>query len=304
MFAQNQTSASKFLTSSRRRRPRSPNASQAMVSQFLVLLLRQQGSAGVLEIRRHRAGEFAVLVDVQVVVVVGLLGVVPPLAGFPISAQLVHLVHKVEIRVVVLPHPGQPLVQGQMFGVHGRPVVFMLPAGANELPAPLLLLQIQAGGVGQKEPGDQHAAEAEPRHHVELRLRVDVVVHDRRQQRAQLAAGRGEAVGGGADGRGVDFGRDQEGDGVGAELVEEGREKVHGLEADDVFLLGEVVVVKRRDHEQDKIHEEADHLHLLAPVELVIDQEGCTELACRRQPSTSGNATHTPGNTRPGRRPR
>lgn len=76
---------------------------------------------------------------------------------------------------------------------------------------------------------------------------------------------------GGADGCRVYFCCDEEGYGVGTELVEEGGEEVHCLETDDVFFAGEVFVVKSGDHEEDKVHEEADCLHLFAAVEFVVD---------------------------------
>ena len=80
-------------------------------------------------------------------------------------------------------------------------------------------------------------------------------------------------MGGGTDRGRVDFGRDEECDSIGAELVEEGREEIHGLEADEVNF-GVVVVVEAWDDEEDEIHEEAKLLHVLTAVELVVDEEG------------------------------
>lgn len=36
---------------------------------------------------------------------------------------------------------------------------------------------------------------------------------------------------------------------------------------------GVVFEMEARDDEEDKVHQEADHLHLLPAVELVVDQE-------------------------------
>ena len=133
-------------------------------------------------------------------------------------------------------------------------MIVALAASADELPAAFLLLEVEAGGVGEEEDGKHDAGEAEPGHDVEFLLGVDVVVHDGGGEGAEFADGGGEAVGGGADGGWVDFGGDEEGDGVGTELVEEGGEEVHGLEGFDVFGRGEVVVVEGRDDKKDEIH--------------------------------------------------
>lgn len=77
-------------------------------------------------------------------------------------------------------------------------------------------------------------------------------------------------MGGGADWGGVYFCRDEEGYGVGTELVEKGGEKVHCLETDDVFARI-VVESEGGDDEEDKVHEEADCLHVFAAVEFVVD---------------------------------
>lgn len=101
----------------------------------------------------------------------------------------------------------------------------------------------------------------------------DVVVQDGRRQGAEFATRGGETVGGGADGSRVDFSGNEEGNGVGAKLVEERGEKVHGLELANVCLACVVLEVEARDDEEDEVHEEAEHLHLLAAVEFVINQE-------------------------------
>lgn len=141
-----------------------------------------------------------------------------------------------------------------MLRVDGDAVVVLIAAGTDELPAAFLLLEVEAGGVGEEEDGEDDAGEAEPGNDVELLLDGDVVVHDGGGESAEFADCGGEAVGGGADGGRVDFGGDEEGDGVGAELIEERGEEIHGLKAFDVFWRGEVVVVEGGDDEEEKVH--------------------------------------------------
>lgn len=81
-------------------------------------------------------------------------------------------------------------------------------------------------------------------------------------------------MGGGADGGGIDFGSDKEGDGIGTKLGEEGGEEVHRLEGFDArerLVIGEV---EGGYEEENEDHEEADQLHFLAAVELIVDEEG------------------------------
>ena len=166
-----------------------------------------------------------------------------------------------------------------MLGVHGRAVVILLAALADIVPSPLLFLEIEARGIGKEQPGDEHAAEAEPRHDVELLLGGDVVVQHGGGQGAEFPDCGAEAVCGGADGRGEYFGGDEEGYRVGAELVEEGGQEVHGLEGVDVRRGSVVFEVEGGDHEQDKIHGETDDLHPFPAVQLVIDEEGCKDIS-------------------------
>ena len=76
------------------------------------------------------------------------------------------------------------------------------------------------------------------------------------------------------DGGWVDFGSNQESNGIGAELIEEGRQEVHGLEGLDVSGRCIVAEMESGDDEEDEVHEKADHLHLLASVELIVNEEG------------------------------
>ena len=78
------------------------------------------------------------------------------------------------------------------------------------------------------------------------------------------------------------FGRDQESDGVGAELVEERRQEVHGLKGMHTGRGLVVAEVEGRDDEEDEAREETDLLHHLAAVELVVYQEGRKIVADQR----------------------
>ncbi len=69
------------------------------------------------------------------------------------------------------------------------------------------------------------------------------------------------------------LGGDEEGDAVGTELVEEGREEVHCLEGPDMCRRGEVCVGEGGDDEEDEVESEADLHHVFAAVELVVDEE-------------------------------
>lgn len=109
---------------------------------------------------------------------------------------------------------------------------------------------------------------------MKLLLCGDVVVQDGGSQGAEFATRGRETVSGGPDGGRVDFGGNEEGNSVRAELIEKRGEKVHGLEGFDVCLRCVVFIVEARDDEEDEVHEEAEHLHLFAAVEFVVDEEG------------------------------
>lgn len=196
------------------------------------------------------------------------------LLRLPVAPQVLDLLLEVQLRVVVLADAHPALPQAEVLGVHRDAVVLALAALEDVPPPALLLLQVQPRRVRQPQPRHDHARQAEPGHHVEAHLRVDVVVQDRGEQRARLAHARREAVRRRADGGGEHLGGHQEGDGVGAELVEEGGQVVHGLEGVDALGRGVVVELEGRDDKGQEAHEEADLLHVLAAVQLVVDQEG------------------------------
>jgi len=67
-------------------------------------------------------------------------------------------------------------------------------------------------------------------------------------------------------------GGDDEGHGVGSELVEERGEEVHGLETVDAGL-GIVTVIEGRDNEEDEIAHETDDHHPFAAIEFIVDEK-------------------------------
>lgn len=203
----------------------------------------------------------------------GLLGSAGGLVELPVGAHVLDLGLPVELGVVRLAEAAEALPEAEMGGVDGDAVVLVGLALADVVPAALLLLEVEAGGVGEEEPGEEHAGEAEPGDDVELGLNVDVVVEDRGEEGTRLADAGGEAVGRGADGGGEDLAGDEEGDGVGAELVEEGGDEVHGLEGVDVLGAGKVLILEGGDDEHEEAHEEADLLHELTAVHLVVDHD-------------------------------
>ena len=179
----------------------------------------------------------------------------------------------VELGVVVFADATETLPHGEMLGVDGDTVVLGLAARTDICPSALLLFEIETGGVGKEEIGQDHARQTEPRDDVEFLLGSDVVVEHGGEESAHLTDGGGETVGGGTDGCGEDLSGDKEGDGVGTELVEEGGEEVHGLESMDTHFAGIVRVVEGGDDKEDEIHQESNLLHHLAAVVLVVDQE-------------------------------
>ena len=78
---------------------------------------------------------------------------------------------------------------------------------------------------------------------------------------------------GGTDGRGENLGGNEERHGIRPELIEERRQEVHGLEGLATDRRRVVLVLKGGNDEEDKVHCESNHLHLLSSVKLIIDQE-------------------------------
>lgn len=161
-----------------------------------------------------------------------------------------------------------------MLWVDGWAVVFALAATAEEVPAALLLLEIQAGGIWEEEPSENHARQAEPGDDVEFGLGVDVIVEDGSEESTEFTDCGGKAVGCRADRGGEDFCGDEEGYRVGAELIEKAAEEIHGLEGVDVFWGGVVFEIEGGDDEEDEIHEESNLLHPFPAVEFVVDEKG------------------------------
>ena len=109
-------------------------------------------------------------------------------------------------------------------------------------------------------------------------------------------------MGGGTDGGRIYLGGNEESDGVRAELVEEGGEEVHGLEGVDPVDASVELVVEGGDDEQDEVHQEADLLHPLASVVLVVDEEGWERISMRDRARKGGTETYKQGSSRRERR--
>ena len=106
---------------------------------------------------------------------------------FPFSAIFLHLDLVVKLGVVLLTLPCQILVQREMFGIHGRAVVLILPTLADILPAALLLAEIKASGIGKEDVCDKCTEETEPGDDEELLLGSGVGTNNCDYQGADLA---------------------------------------------------------------------------------------------------------------------
>ena len=158
------------------------------------------------------------------------------LAGFPVGAHFFNLLLVIKIGIVVFAHAANALVPRQVLGVDGDTVVFRFPACSNILPATFLFFEIETGGVWEEKQSQQHTSETEPRHDVEFLLGGDVIAHDGGSQGPQFTTSGGETMSRGPNGGRKDLGGNEEGNGVGTKLVEEGGEEVHDLEFFDVCI--------------------------------------------------------------------
>jgi len=188
--------------------------------------------------------------------------------------ELLHLHLPVDFGVVskvTLEH--DLLEPRQVAGVNGDTVVFLGTALSDKGPVAVLLLEIKTSGVGDKDEREEPARETEPADKPKLGVVADVVVNDGGQESTDFARSGGETMCGGTDGDGVHLGSDEEGGAVGAELLEERREEVEGLETRNVFRGLELVEPDGTNEEDDTVTQEPDNLHPLATVELVVDEE-------------------------------
>ena len=243
---------------------------------FLKSLLIDDTTVGTL--RTTSALEESADFGAPVIVIIVVVGAILLLGsagdgGFPVGAHFFDALLVIELGIVRLVQAEHALPERQMARVDGDAVVFLLPAGADVRPATFLLLEIQTGGIRKEDEGDDQTGETEPGHDQEASLGADVVVQNGRGEGTEFTTGGGEAVSGSTDGSGEDLGSDEESGAVGAELAEERRQEVHGLETAEAGTLGVVVVVESRDDEADEVAEETDHLHPFAAVCLVIDEE-------------------------------
>ena len=164
----------------------------------------------------------------------------------------------------------------------GNTVIVIFAAGADVCPATFLLLKIQTSGVRHKEHVNEDTSKTEPWYDPETRLGRPIAVTDSGGQGAQFANSGRHTVGSGSDGHRVNLSGRKEGDTVGAELLEEGRQEVHGLELLDMGFRGVVFELSTRDDEEEKVHEEAESHHVLAAIKLVVDQETCEVVPTER----------------------
>ena len=251
-------------------------------SRVLLLLVIFVSRSG-LEVAMDVVGE-DVIIEIRkgIGISIHLLVLLLLLLSFPLAPDVLNLILHILLRIIGLADTSEALPPAEMPGVNGNTVVFGCPAISDKGPAALLLLEIETGRVGKEEECEDHSGETEPRDDVELGLRIDVVVEDTGEEGASLADTGGQTVSSGADRGGEDLTSDEEGDAVGAELVEETAKEVHGLESMDVHGFGVVVVVERGDDEHDEAHEESDLLHHLATIELVVNQERSAVVAGER----------------------
>ena len=147
-------------------------------------------------------------------------------ARLPLSAHLLDFLLVIQLGVVIATHTTESFPPAEMFRVDGDTMILMLAARANELPAALLLLEIEARRIRQEEECEQRTCEAEPGYDMKFLSRGNIVVHDGGGEGTELSDSRGEAMCGSADRGWEDFGGDQEADAVGTELVEERGKKV------------------------------------------------------------------------------
>lgn len=228
--------------------------------------------AGALEEGVNLRRELAIIRHATVVSL-GLLGSTSSLNSLPLSAHVLNLGLPVRLGIIRLANATESLPEGQVVGVDGNTMVLVGLAVTDVAPSSLLLLEVETSGVGEEKPGQEHASKAEPWDDVESGLDVDVVVQNRSKQSTGLSKTGRETVGSSSDGGGENLTGNEESDGVGAELVEEGGQEVHGLESVDTLGAGVVLVLERGDDEHEEAHEETNLLHPLTAVELVVDEE-------------------------------
>lgn len=200
----------------------------------------------------------------------------------PLTAHILNLRLPIKLGIIRLANTPHALPQAEMLGVDSYTVVLVGTAAGKITPATLLLFEIKTGGVREEDPGKQHAGKAKPGNDVELGLSVDVVVENRSEQGTSLADAGRETVSSGANGGGKDLSRNKEGHRVGSELVEEGREEVHGLEGVNAGRAGVVLVVKSWNDKHEEAHEKSNLLHCATAVELVVDEKGGQVVSCKR----------------------
>jgi hypothetical protein len=171
------------------------------------------------------------------------------------------------------------LEPGQVAGVDGDTMVVTSTSLSHKRPVSVLLLEVETGRVRDEDQGKEDTGKSEPTHNPESGLVADVVVDDGRAQGPKLTGSSRKTMGSGSDGDGVHLSGEQESGAVGAKLLEEGRQEVDGLEAVNVGGGLELVKPDGADEETNAVTEEANDLHPLSAVVLVVDQEGSKVVA-------------------------
>lgn len=238
--------------------------------------------ARAFEVGVNLSRELTIVRHAMVMVTFSLLGPTGSLDGLPLCSHISNLGLPVRLRIIGLVETTDALPQTQVLGVDSNPVILIGLAVTNISPPALLFLEVETGCVWEVEEGKEHASKTKPRNNVELGLVVDVVVEYRGKQSTGLAHAGRESVSSGTDGSRENLAGNQESDRVGAELVEEGRQKVHGLEGMNAFRTSIVLVAEGRDDEHEEAHEEANLLHHLAAVKLVVDEKRCKIVTSQR----------------------
>ena len=95
-------------------------------------------------------------------------------------------------------------------------------------------------------------------------LYVDIIIDYYYEEGAKLTLGDGETVGGGSNRGRENFYGHEEGDYIRTKLVKEGGQEVYSLKGVDALNGFIVVIVERRDDEEDKVYKETELYYSLS----------------------------------------
>jgi len=174
-------------------------------------------------------------------------------------------------------------VETEMARMDGNAVVVLFTSLSDKYPISFLFTKIQSGSIGDKEDGEEETDQSEPSDNVKLCLIGDVIVDNCRSECTEFSTGCRESVSCGSNGSGIEFGSEEEGGGVGSELLPKGGKHVEESEDFDWcsgFLEG--FEFEGADNENDENDAESDVLHSSTAVESMIDKESCHVVADKR----------------------